>query len=416
MTVLDDFVADARKVPLDDVFEIVGGVRRRANSAGEEVGPCPCCADGKDRFSINFVKQVWSCRHYDRRGGDALELIAHKEGLALNNRAEFLLACSLVQGGRPIPDGGERETDDERAARERRNAERRAENEVQSRKNQDTGERERQKAISQGRGIYLNAGAGQGSAAEAYLCRRDGIDRVPEAVWENLRFQPSLSYWERRDDRGHNIEIHCGPGLVAPLVDLEGRITGCHQTWIDLGNAPKLRPTLKKDNGDALPTKKVRGHKRGSLIPVLGDLDAIRWVCGEGIENVLAIAGGERFRADTFYFAAGDLGNMAGPAAGMIAHPTTKKQDSKGRWKPVMIPGPVPRPGTEDDCFQVPAHVRMIVLLADGDSEPAFTIAAMDRAVARLARDDLTISVAWPPQGFGDFADFFSSLLTEPAA
>lgn len=411
MTALDDFISDARKVPLDDVFKAVGGVRRKPGRSGEEVGPCPAC-DGKDRFSINFKAGLWSCRHYDRRGGDGLALMAHKEGLDLKRRAEFLLACSLVQGERPIPEGGERETEAERTAREKRNAERRAAAEADRDKADRDGNAYREKAITRGRGIYFNAGDGQGSAAEAYLMRRTGASSIPAALWENLRFQPQQSYWHGKDDRGHDREFHCGPALIAPLVDLAGHITGCHQTWIDLDRTPKFRPLLLDAMGEALPTKKMHGAKKGSLIPVLGDLEATRWVVGEGIENVLAIAGGERFRTDTFYCAAGDLGNMSGPAAGMIAHPIGRKQDSKGRWKPVMVPGPVPRPGTEADCFQVPDHVRLLALLADGDSEPAFTVAAMDRAVARLSRDNLTISVVWPPDGFGDFADFFSSLLT----
>jgi hypothetical protein len=42
MTALDDFIADARKVPLETVFDLVQGQlgRKRAN---EYVGPCPAC-------------------------------------------------------------------------------------------------------------------------------------------------------------------------------------------------------------------------------------------------------------------------------------------------------------------------------------------------------------------------------------
>ena len=85
--------------------------------------------------------------------------------------------------------------------------------------------------------------------------------------------------------------------------------------------------------------------------------------------------------------------------------------------RPTLVDaGPVPRPGCEGDCFQLPAHVRALTLLADGDSEPAFTIAAMDRTVARLNRPGLALKVEWPPAGFGDFADFFAALPIETAA
>src|SRR5690606_24706631 len=145
-----------------------------------------------------------------------------------------------------------------------------------------------------------------------------------------------------------------------PFVDLVGRVTGCHETWIDLSREPKFRPDLGLDEkGEPLPTKKMRGTKKGSLIPVCGDLDATRWVGGEGIETVLAFAGAEGFREDTFYFATGDLGNLAGPADPKSAfyHPTLRKSDARGALRAVKVQGPVPKPDQRaDEAYQVPDH------------------------------------------------------------
>ncbi len=87
----------------------------------------------------------------------------------------------------------------------------------------------------------------------------------------------------------------------------------------------------------------MRGSKKGGLIPLAGHPRMERWVGGEGIENTLAVARAENLRPDTFYFAAGDLGNLSGPAdpASRFAHPTLKKEDTKGRLRAVMVQGPV---------------------------------------------------------------------------
>lgn len=395
MTVLDDFIDDARNVPLEVAFKCVKGELGRkciVKGAVEYIGRCPACG-GKDRFSINFSGQVWFCRQSDRRGGDALQLIAHKEGLDLKRKAHLLEACAILLD-RPIPSEGERESDEDRAAREKLNAERIAAIEAQREKNEKSSKDFRDKEIDKARGIWGRGQDGKGSAVEAYLCRRIGATALPHGLWENLCFVPDLTYWHGKDERGNPRDIHCGPAMVAPMVDLTGHITGCHQTWIDLGNAPKFRPDLGlDDDGERLTTKKMRGHTKGSLIPVLGDLNATRWVVIEGIETTLAIAMIDGWRQDTFYVAAGSLGNMGGSAdpASAFNHPLLKVTDSKGRKKPVRVPGPVPKVGAEADCFQVPAYVTDLLLGTDGDSELYFTISAMARAEARLSREGLAI-------------------------
>jgi len=408
MTALDEFIADARKVTLDFVFEQVGGQlgRKRAN---EYVGPCPACG-GRDRFAINFVKGMWFCRQYDGgRGGDGLALMAHVHDVDLKRRDGMLLACSEVQGGRPIPDGGERESDAARAERQARIVKRQADAAAKRAKNEKSENAFRERKISQARGIYLNAISGARTAGEAYLLRRTGARSLPDALWENLRFAAAHSYWHGKDAGGRDVELHCGPALIAAMVDLTGHVTGCHQTWIDLDRPPKLRPTLTNDAGEKVPTKKMLGHKRGSLIPVLGDLDAVRWLVGEGIETVLAVAMAEGFRGDTFYAAAGDIGNLAGPADkdSAFSHPSLTKQDVNGRWSAVRVAGPVPKPDSDGDAFQVLPHVGSLVLLADGDSEFLMTAAAMARAEARLARDGIDIKTWWPAEG-RDFAEALS--------
>lgn len=400
--IIDEFIEEARSVSVTEAAERLGITVTRANYAG----PCPGPAcGGTDRFSISPGKQAFNCRQCGGKGRDGISLMALAGEHQLTTRTGLLLACSDALG-RDVPDEEEVETEEERQARLCRIADRRhkaEEDAAASAKSQDA---YRLREVDKARGIYLKADEGSFPVLLEYLRRRTGFD-MPAGVFANIRFRPNQTYWQDKDERGNDIAIHAGPAMIAPFVTLDMRITGCHQTWIDLRNAPKFRADLGLDRkGDPLPAKKMRGTKRGSFIPLFGLLSSLRWVGGEGIENVLAVAGAEGFRADTFYFAAGDLGNLAGPAdpASAFKHPTLKKADVKGRMRSVSIQGPVPKADqAEDEAMRIGGHVTSLVLLADGDSEFVFTAAAMARAEKRLSREGLAITTIWPPAG-QDFA------------
>lgn len=403
-TVLDEFIADARAVDLETVAKLSGvNVRRKGTGkvrSNEELsGPCPRCG-GTDRFSINYGKGLWNCGHLGGAGGDGIALVAHCRDFDLRRRDHFLEACAIILG-RDIPSGGERESAEDRAARELRLAAIKASAEADARDRAEEDNAFRQKAIEKGRSFYFRAVDALESEVSDYLRLRTGFE-MPRGVFENLRLSPRHGYWSGRDESGHAREIHVGPAQIAPFVTADGKVTGCHETWIDLSRGPKFRPDLGEDDaGLKLPTKKAQGSIKGALIPLLGDLAALRWVGGEGIENVLAIAGVDGFRADTFYFAAGSLGNLAGPAdpASSFTHPTLKKPDRNDRLRAVPVAGVVPKAGSEGDAAFVLDHVRELVLVCDGDSEPVATAAAVARAMARHARDGRTIRDWWPPRG-----------------
>lgn len=397
-TLIDEFIARARAVTVAQAA-VLCGVRIGAR---EHAGPCPRCG-GKDRFSVNARKQVFNCRGCGAGGGDGIGLMAHVHGFDLGARAGFLEACAATLG-EPVPDGGERLSDEERAASVARIAAIRAESERRSQADAERQASFRQREVERARGIYFGADEA-GDDVLGYLFLRTGFS-MPDAIFDNLRFIPRHTLWHGSDDFGRPCAVHCGPAMIAPFVDLDGTVTGCHETWIDLGQVPRRRPELIDTSGAPIPTKKMRGTKRGSVIPVLGTLAARRWLLAEGIENAAAFAGIDGFRDDTFYGATGDLGNMAGPAdpASSFVHPMLKT--AKGR--PQRVPGPVPKPDMEvGEAVQVPDHVTKLVMVADGDSEFHFTAAAMARAEARLARAGRDIGVYWPPEGL-DFADMFA--------
>lgn len=399
---IDEFIDEARSISLDRALEIVGAVVK--GSGTEKVGPCPVCG-GRDRFSVNFKKGLWFCRQGDR-GGDALALIAYRSGYDLARRAGLLAAASELLG-RPVPDGAETETEDEREARARRLAVMAAKREADRRRAERQANAFREREIERARGIYFAAGNVLGTEGELYLCERAGVPgRLPEGVAANIRFSDSVTLWHGEDKDGNPRSVHVGPCLLSPIVTLDGRVVGCHQTWVDMSSPIKFRPVVN-DGNKAVPTKKMRGRKKGGIIPVFGDPADVRWIIGEGIETVLAVAVAEGFPAGTFYAAAGDIGNLSGPAdpARPVIVPDVKKPDKRGRLMPLRVPGIEPAPDLDPaECVQIPQWVGHLVILVDGDSELYFTAAAITRAVTRLERPGLTINQVCPPEQT-DFAD-----------
>lgn len=395
--IVEEFIGDARAADLEAVAQMCGvSVKGRTD---EKKGPCPRCG-GKDRFSINYSKGLWNCGHLGGAGGDGLALVAHCFDYDLRRRADLLAACSDILG-RPVPEGGERETDEEQKARAERVAALKQKAETEAAERSAESNAWRDKAIQKARALYFRAVDGRRTPAADYLRLRTGFS-VPDGVFAHLRFAERYGYWHGRDERGHAVERHVGPAMIAPFIDAAGEVTGCHETWIDLANGPKYRPDLGCDeDGARLVTKKMQGSVKGSLIPILGDVSASRWVGGEGIENVVAIAGTEGFREDTFYFAAGSLGNLSGPSdpESNFDHPTETKVGKNGRIYPIRVPGIVPRPGSDADAVFVADHVAVLVLVCDGDSELVKTAADIARARRRFAREGRHILVRWPPRG-----------------
>lgn len=394
------FVENARAITIADAALRLS---LKCNPRGSEhPQPCPACG-GKDTFAFNTQKNKWNCRQGGIGGNDAIGMAAHVHGLNIRNREGLLEACSILLG-QPIPEDFERESDEDRASRIERLEEQRKRNaelqDEQAKSQADYREIERNKA----RGIYTRAIPLHSTGVpfgRNYLMARGAC--APESDW--LRVSQNVPYWHGGD------MLHEGPAMVAPIVGPDLGVIGCHITWIDLDNRPKCRPDIvDQELGELLPTKKMRGSKKGGLIPLAGHPSMERWVGGEGIENTLAVARAENLRADTFYFAAGDLGNLSGPAdpASRFAHPTLKKEDARGRLRTVMVQGPVPRPDQgPDDAFWVGDHVGEIVLLGDGDSERVMTSAAMARAKARIAKPGRRIAIAWPPAGT-DFSEMMA--------
>lgn len=411
-TMIDLFVEEAKLVTISDCLPLLNLSTPKGGKA-EYVGPCPI-SGGKDRFSYNTQKNVWNCRGCGMGGHGALSLAGHVLGLNLETRDNFLAACSAILG-RPIPDGKAPETEAQKRDREERLAKRIEKAKQAEAEKQKRAEYYRKKEQQKAANKWHNAVLLEKTRFNLYIERRCG---GALSVWP-LRLIENEPYFHGDE------KIFSCAAMVAPFVAANGKIIGCHLTWLDLENPPKYRPYLiNAKTAEKLPTKKMRGSKKGGLIPLRGFTykhgqflaasNRTRMVVGEGIETVLAMRLAEEERNDTIYAAAGDLGNLTGPAdpKSRFAHPTLENIDKNGNKRPCFVAGPIPLKTNEGQSIWVPDHVTNLILIADSDSEPVMTASAMARAKSRFAKDGRKITVLWPPLGM-DVADMMT-MLTKP--
>jgi len=414
-SMLEYFIEDAKALSVADVTSMIG--LNIVGHNGEHAGPCPVCG-GKDRFSYNTRKNAWNCRGCGTGGRGGLGLVAHVNGFDLHRRTDFIAACAAALGrDAPVADS-ETESPEVRRKREKdwaaRQEKTRKDAEKRDQAQNAWRDRERQRAREKWqKGRLLSS-----TQYVQYLALRCGgtVTSYPLRLLEN---EP---YFVGNASGGKPAVIHKGPTMVAPFVNVAGDIIGCHLTWLDLQNGPKYRPALVDDRtGDAYPSKKMRGSKKGGIVPLAGfflsrggifkaDNRRRRMVLGEGIETVLAMRLAEGDRADTIYAAAGDLGNMVGPAdpQSRFYHPELTVMDKAWRQRPKLVPGPVPADMTDQSASAwIPDWVSELVLIADSDSEPVMTAAAMCRGRTRHAAHRRRIVVVWPPRG-RDVADMMA--------
>ena len=376
---LDDIKA---RNPLADV---AGGYVQLRRAGGRLVGPCPICGGkvASQRFEILADGESWVCAVCPD-GGDVIRLVETVEG------CDFLAAVERL-GGRVAVDPEVakllfEEREKKRLAREKTAAGYR--------------EAERKRLWKMWESAIEDV---HGTPVEHYLAGR-GL-QLP-AVCKGLRYLPTAPYWhgETVDSRGRKSprKIHAGPAMLAAFIRPDGNFGGLHMTWLTADEAPAKLDITDPDSGEVLGAKKMRGSKTGAYIAVVKIKAPRRLVIGEGIETVLAVWTAHQLAGrsieDMAFWAAGDLGNLAGRAIETIAHPELKRPDGRAQ----RVPGPYPDP--DDAGLAIPESIEELILLGDGDSEPVLTRYAMQRAARRYARDGRVIRIAMAPAG-RDFND-----------
>lgn len=377
---LDDIKA---RNPLADV---AGGYVKLRRAGGRLVGPCPVCGGraASQRFEILDDGNNWACAVCPD-GGDVIRLVQRVEG------CDFLGAIERL-GGRVTVDPEQakklfEERERKRVAREKQAATYR--------------EAERKRLYRAWKSAVKNLA---GTPLAAYLAGR-GLQLPSSCI--GLRYLPSQLYWHGDviDSRGHKSprKIHGGPAMCGAFIRADGTFGGLHLTWLTTDAVPAKAEIIDPDSGELLNAKKMRGSKTGAYISIaVTDAPPRRLVIGEGIETVLSVwtafhsAG--RSIEDMAFWAAGDLGNLAGRATRTINHPTLKRPNGR----PMTVPDRYPDP--DDVGLSIPDSVEELILLGDGDSEQFLTECAMERAARRYSRPGRVIRIAFAPAG-RDFND-----------
>jgi hypothetical protein len=376
---LDDIRA---RNPLGDV---AGGYVKLRRAGGRLVGPCPICGGRvtSQRFEILDKGESWVCAVCPD-GGDVIRLVEKAEG------CDFLTAIERL-GGRASADPEQaqklfEERERKRLAREKTAAGYR--------------EAERKRLFRTWKSAVEDLA---GTPVQRYL---EGRGLQLPARCPGLRYLPSAPYWhgEVVDSRGHRSprQIHAGPAMLAAFIRSDGTFGGLHLTWLTTDAMPTKAEIVDPAEGEVLKPKKMRGSKTGAHIAIALVKSPRRLVIGEGIETVLAVWTAHQLEgreiSDTAFWAAGDLGNLAGRAIKTIDHPTLKRPNGRAQKVPDRYPDP------DDAGLAIPDSVEELILLGDGDSEPLLTECAMERAARRYAREGRSIRIAFAPaqQDFND--------------
>ncbi len=364
-----------------------GSIRKNGHNL---IGPCPSCG-GDDRFGVNTTDDKWICRHEGIGGNDAISMVILLDRWPTKGKTYgecFLEACEIITGRKRTDAMSEAEADERAKALAEKKS-----------KQAEEGERRRQEAIASAMKLWKKT-APAGRHVARYLNDDRAID-IDVSRLLTVRELDVLEYWhdmaEPGSKRADMQVIHRGPAQVAVILDSAGKFCGVHRTWLD-PNGRKGKAVIVKPGPEpeALDAKKVQGSMGDGAIRLVtprdaaGNITATRMVVGEGIETTLTPAAAEA-RADTAYWCAITMGHMAGRAG---KDPDTGRRDES-------------EPDMDDTkCFLVPEWVKELVLLGDGDSDPAKTKAAMTRAAkrAKRMRPGIIVRIAWPGIR-GDFND-----------
>lgn len=358
----DGRLAEAKLIPIAEVVDRLGlaGLRR----AGRElVGACPVCGDGgkrsADRFSVNPDLGVFNCRGCGGRG-DQIALVQHVQGCEFPGALAFLVGEAQAQVDPAVL--AERRAKAERAEAERR----------------EYAEKARARRIRQAREIWHAAQGGDAAAPVlAYLAGR-GV-RFPDGLPPTIRFLPDHPYlkWVGQGER----EVHRGPAMIAAIQNAAGRVMAVHQTWINPA-VPGEKASIVLD-GEAQPAKLVRGSKKGGAIRLTALGTSGQLVLGEGLETTASALTVGAMPAAAYWVAV-DLGNMAGRQI--------KVAGKRHSGLPDL---------SDDAAWVPPVGVSQLVLIQDGDSNPAATRAAMESCGrrAQACRPGIMVQLVHPGEG-----------------
>lgn len=362
--------------------EVAGKWVKLRKSGAAWIGPCPLCSRDPNKKTATKFKATearWMCA-VCMDGGDVIELVRKVEGKDFSGAIEWLGGVQQI----------------EQAEAERRKNERNAKAAQNEAAAAEFRERERGTLYE----VWKRGVPATSSTVDRYLAMR-GLNGAPTQA---LRCIEAMPYYE--SGRKDAAIIHRGPAMLAAFVR-GGKFSGLHITWLD-ARQPNGKLKLEAIEGEDWPAKKMRGSKSGALIALVlpaPEVAVTRVFIGEGIETTLsvwcALSAVGRLRDGDAFYAAGDLGNLAGKARESVPHPHSKNDVGRAR----RVPGPWP---DETPGISLPASCTEVVILGDGDSDGFTTRCALARAATRFADGGREVVVALAPEG-SDFNDVWRS-------
>lgn len=365
------------------VADVAGGYVRLRRAGHKLVGPCPICggSNRNGRFEVDPREAKWVCA-VCQDGGDVIRLVMQVEGL------DFKAAVDRLGGTA-------RESDESRRRREAVQAERRERQEREAERFRESERRRARKIWDTGVPITPDSAVGR------YLAAR----RLEAPARAHLRMHDSLPLYGPGGPDGKPAVLHAGPAMLAGIIRPDGQFGALHTTWVDPVAPGRKIEVADPETGELEPAKKVRGSKKAGRIELVRDPQPLRLFIGEGIETVLSVWMALREIASPLieraaFWTSVDLGNLGGPAAGTVPHPT----ETTPTGRPRRVPGPEPDWG--QPAIPVPDTVEELVLLGDGDSDPFLTRTTLERAAARWRKPYRTIRMAMAPADH-DFNDIW---------
>lgn len=372
---LDALKAEAQQITCIDWAVRQGwAISKRGN---DRCGPCPKCG-GKDRFGISLSKNVWLCRGCKPEGGDVIALVMHMEDLDFRSALERITGRKAAE---PIDPAQAAELEHQAKERQQRQ--------------EQFAERERQKAIRAAKSIIEKAWPPKPDGAVAIYLRQRALGKLADSISAG-RFKVRLGEidaYERRSQVkvGSKVEwqvIDTSPVMIGAIRLPDGTLGAVHMTYLDAGQPKGKRLIDDANTGQPLPSKIVRGSKKGGSIRLYTPTNPSRLVMGEGIETTLT-ALQEAYQPNTAYWCGVDLGNMAGPCG--VDEQGTRRHDI---------------PDLEAEAFVPPEWCKEFVILRDADSDGAATekklLRCGRRAMAQRPGLVALIADAAPGKDFND--------------
>ena len=240
---MHNFFEDARNADSLIVAQEICGARLKKIAANEYAGPCPSCG-GRDRFSLNVRKKTFNCRRCGAKGSN-VDLAMLAFGCAAVEAAEKV-------NGRPRPNGSRDETEEERAVRLAKNAQRHEERQQREEEHQRR-RRPRERATrrrSTRSSIGLSTSMTRSRPMAGLTSAARGL--IPDKrLTGDIKFVPDLDYFGARENgSGEIVRLATLPAIIALIRDPHEprKVIGLSRLYLDRHEARKWTPIGSPQN------------------------------------------------------------------------------------------------------------------------------------------------------------------------